>query len=361
MSSLKPWQRVPFELIRHSEEHYRAGHDSDRLISYIGFDNSIELSITTYLKLHPQLRNNKSFPSKDVQKWLENYHTKIDFFINYVAERGLPIKIGQDNIIYYHIIRNDLYHNGGSGLIPTVKDLEGIRNVALWIFDILFDTNIDFLLKNEVPSRIFSQSNYDDKVSGKLSFFKAFIQFENVLISKIKELYIDVDQTNTRQQWQTFSKYLSNIYLSKEQEKIVNQSLLVSSKIRHNKPIGHSDKELEKLANDLTKVRNIIENYRSSINILSKLKNQYHRSLKSNISNVVIYNTNQRVYLDITYQIKNKDQKTIHKDLSSETNLPFNSKLTAEENANIFINNINHPSISKIVNELFLFQESVSL
>jgi hypothetical protein len=53
MNNLPPWADGPFELIVHAEMHLRKGEDFDRRIALISFDNSIEVSITTYLTLHP--------------------------------------------------------------------------------------------------------------------------------------------------------------------------------------------------------------------------------------------------------------------------------------------------------------------
>ena len=53
MRPLKPWAYGPFEILLHAELHYRVGEDFDRRIAMIGFDNAIEVAITTYLGLHP--------------------------------------------------------------------------------------------------------------------------------------------------------------------------------------------------------------------------------------------------------------------------------------------------------------------
>ena len=46
---LKLWAYGPFEILLHAETHYLSGGDIDRRLSLIGFDNAIELAITTYL------------------------------------------------------------------------------------------------------------------------------------------------------------------------------------------------------------------------------------------------------------------------------------------------------------------------
>ena len=80
MTTLHPWAIGPFELIVHAEGHRRADEDFDRRIALISFDNAVEVIITTYLTLHPIQRGGREYKKDDVDKWLKNYHSKLDFF-----------------------------------------------------------------------------------------------------------------------------------------------------------------------------------------------------------------------------------------------------------------------------------------
>lgn len=136
--TLPPWAEGPFELIFHAELHYRAGEDFDRRIAMIGFDNAIEIAITTYLSLHPIQRQNRQYPNTQVGQWLQSYHTKIDFFESECQQRGVAIQVQKSYIVWYHSIRNKQYHEGGYST-PNLADLRGVRSAALWIFSVLFD------------------------------------------------------------------------------------------------------------------------------------------------------------------------------------------------------------------------------
>ncbi|WP_372156945.1 hypothetical protein ACCP96_15415 [Xanthomonas campestris pv. fici] len=81
---LKPWAYGPFELLLNAELHYRVGEDFDRRIAMVGFDNAIEVAITTYLGLHPMQRGNREYEREEIQKWLRSYHSKVDFFFKTV-------------------------------------------------------------------------------------------------------------------------------------------------------------------------------------------------------------------------------------------------------------------------------------
>lgn len=136
---LKRWAVRPFELIHHAEIHYRKDSDYDRRLALISFDNSIEVSITTYLSLNPIHRSNRQYSKEDVKKWLVNFHTKLDFFELEIQNRGLPQHKEKADIVWYHEQRNEHYHGGGSG-VPEKRTLDEIRQVALWIFSVLFET-----------------------------------------------------------------------------------------------------------------------------------------------------------------------------------------------------------------------------
>jgi hypothetical protein len=153
MSNLKPWALGPFELILHAEMHYRNGEDFDRRISIVGFDNAIEVAIHTYLNLHPIQRQNRTYATADVERWTENFHTKIDFLEAEVNSRGLVIMCDKADFIWYHEVRNGQYHAGGA-TIPQERELEGIRKAALWVFSTLFDVvDIDSLLEEHLNKR----------------------------------------------------------------------------------------------------------------------------------------------------------------------------------------------------------------
>lgn len=136
---LKPWTTRAFELIYHAELHYLRGEDYDRRLALISFDNSIEVSITTYLSLNPIQRGNRQYQRTDVEIWMNNYHSKLDFFAGEIQRRGLPEHVGKDVIVWYHDHRNEQYHGSGQG-VPEINMLDGIRKAAVWVFSVLFDT-----------------------------------------------------------------------------------------------------------------------------------------------------------------------------------------------------------------------------
>lgn len=138
MSALPPWANGPFELLVHAEGHLQGGDDFDRRIALISFDNAIEVAITTYLTLHPIQRGGRTYPNADVEKWLNHYHSKLDFLEAEIVSRKVTWKVERSHIVWAHDHRNEQYHGGNKGT-PEKTVLKIVRDAALWIFSMLFD------------------------------------------------------------------------------------------------------------------------------------------------------------------------------------------------------------------------------
>lgn len=140
MSSLPPWADGPFELMVHAESHLKEAKDFDRRIALISFDNAIEVAISTYLTLNPIQRGGREYSNTDVNNWIRNYHTKLDFFGSVIASRNIEWSVEKSYIIWVHDQRNEQYHGGRKG-VPEMRTLQIARTAALWIFSTLFDVS----------------------------------------------------------------------------------------------------------------------------------------------------------------------------------------------------------------------------
>jgi len=162
---LKPWTRAAFDLIVHAELHLREGGDFDRRMAHIGFDNAIEVAITTYLGLNPIQRQNKSYAKVDVEKWTTNYHTKLEFLEQEARSRRWNLKVPNDEVVFYHDIRNSQYHAGGPG-VPESEHMVALRTAALDTFAMLFDIqDAEKVLDECVQERLASNNTHPPKNS----------------------------------------------------------------------------------------------------------------------------------------------------------------------------------------------------
>lgn len=162
---LKPWTQSVLELIVHAELHFRGGGDFDRRIAHIGFDNAIEVAIVRYLTLNPIQRQNKKYAKADVEKWMANYHTKLEFLEQEAKSRDWNLKIPNDEVVFYHDIRNNQYHAGGPG-VPEAEHIFKLRIAALDTFAMLFDIqNIEIILEEYVQERLATEDSHPPKNS----------------------------------------------------------------------------------------------------------------------------------------------------------------------------------------------------
>jgi hypothetical protein len=136
--TLPPWVYGPFELLLHAELHYIEGGEFDRRIALISFDNAIEVAVSTFLSLHPLQRGKEEYAREKVVHWLLSFPNKLEFIEHRCTTQTISPKVSSANMIYYHNIRNDQYHEGKS-TIPTWETLSGIREAALWVFSFLYN------------------------------------------------------------------------------------------------------------------------------------------------------------------------------------------------------------------------------
>ena len=170
MTSILPWANGPFELLVHAETHLREGGDFDRRIALISFDNAIEVAITTYLALHPMHRSGREYSNQDVTKWLNNYHSRLDFLEYELESRRDSWVVEKSHIVWVHGQRNEQYHGGGSG-VPEKNVLDTAREAATWVFSFLFDvsdieTEIEnaILDRSPVPSVTLREERFDEVI-----------------------------------------------------------------------------------------------------------------------------------------------------------------------------------------------------
>lgn len=148
--TLKPWMRGPFELLRHAEEHRVKGTDFDRRMALISYDNAIEVSISTHLGLKPVQRRGVEYAGDKIQKWLHHFDTKIAFFFEtFAPAEKPPAGATREEVIFYHDLRNELYHSG-NGLVPEEYAVLGARVAAIWVFSVLFGITLADL-ERELP------------------------------------------------------------------------------------------------------------------------------------------------------------------------------------------------------------------
>ena len=262
MSNVKPWVRGPLELLRHAEDHLKGSKpsDSDRRMALISFDNAIEVSITTFLQLNPSQRNNLAYPKEDVQKWLHDYHSRLDFLFEFLRKSGKPIEVQRDVIIWYHGLRNELYHSG-NGLVPEESSIAGIREVAHWVLSVLFDISTDALLAQNPLVSTPTPLAQEDVVS-PLSVLGEFIKLRKDINLLLRMAGIvspdDSTELDPRQAWNRLRTQYDTLPVSPPQA--IDKVETIRDAIVTGQQMPQETEELRELTRDLEKITAFIDN-----------------------------------------------------------------------------------------------------
>lgn len=203
---LRPWAKGPLELLKHADGHFRTAGDTDRRIALIGFDQAVEASIEVYVRLHPRLRDGLEIPKAEVDQALRSFHSKVEFIEKWVPRLPLPGDISFESIVWYHTLRNELYHSG-NGMVPEMHVLEGARQAAIRLFTAIF--GYDALQDLEPAARAAAEAPeipLPPTDNPRLTFLQVFRDFEDLLQSLSQEVGIKSARSLSRDElWSTLS------------------------------------------------------------------------------------------------------------------------------------------------------------
>jgi len=364
MENMKPWARGPFELLKHAEGHLKQNTDFDKRLALISFDNAIEFTITSYLQLHPAQRNGRTFEKAKVTQWLANYHSKISFFDEYVKELNISIKVKSEEIIWYHMIRNELYH-AGNGMVPDIDCINDCRNAALWVFSVLYNVDPEPLFELDIYSPKSIKQNENTFFSSENKLISAFIYFENELkhalyIMGVKD--VETNHLTTMQSWRIFCSHV--VKLPADWNNLILEVVSAKEQLMQDGCVNKDSERILQICDKLSEITEFIKNYPVSVDILPELKRLYPTWLRTDITSVRLVQKRKNVYIELTFLKKvgpYEDEQVTTTDLSfiaggnSEDGLLFSPKLNATENANIFIEDFDPYSI---INCTDLFDEN---
>jgi hypothetical protein len=176
----------PFELFKHAAGHLQGAGDTDRRLALIGFDQTIEVCIEVYIRLHPRLREGVEIDREDSAKALKSFHSKIEFLEKHFRGRGAPLRVSFEAIVWYHSLRNELYHSG-NGMIPELHVIEGAKEMAAIVFESVFGVGC---LGEDRPGK--GQSAEEplfaatQGVAPEMDYLQAFVRSEEVLRNALR-------------------------------------------------------------------------------------------------------------------------------------------------------------------------------
>jgi hypothetical protein len=132
----KPWVSGPRELLNHAKEHINTGKPIDYRLAMISIDNSVELSIRTFLGLPKRIRGSEGPLRKELESAF-GFPELLDLIEKYDEEHLSGIELG--DIEWYHRLRNQLYHDG-NGITVDPEIVDAYHQIAILLFQNLFET-----------------------------------------------------------------------------------------------------------------------------------------------------------------------------------------------------------------------------
>lgn len=244
--SIKPWVHGPLDLLRHGEEHRQLDRDFDRRMALISFDNAIEMAVVTYLDLNPTQRGGRSYPQEDVTYWKRNFHTKLEFIERFAISQDSPMMVQRDEMIYYHSLRNDLYHSG-NGTVPARHAVDGARRAALWVVTLLFDVDAETLLREGadlIPTPA-------QPVSPETEFLGQFLDIKKTLDEVLAFLHASVAIDSSLGERVRAADPTPDAHLKTMASRVTAEAELIKQRLVEGQPAGIRDTELRSLTKQL--------------------------------------------------------------------------------------------------------------
>ena len=238
----------------------------------------------TALNLNPRLRSGYEITREAKKNFLRNYHSKIEFLDGYVQDRGLSMGTSIEAIVWYHALRNQLYHSG-NGMVPEIHVVEGAKQAALDVFGLLFDVDITTLLATLQPlsevnsATISEESSQFAGQSAPASQAEAVVEHPTVVVTQddgmeLLRLYIEFEQVirdamiqagtpNPRQLpivkvWKEFRRQKG---LDAKWDRVVDAARQARNQIAHGRSRGIDEDEAAYLGGKLMDLTELLRNH----------------------------------------------------------------------------------------------------
>ena len=121
-------------MLKHAKDHLDREGDTDRRIALIGFDQTIEVCIDVFLKLHPKLRAGVQIEGDEKHRALRSFYSKIEFLEGHLETKDFDLGIPVEELVWFHTLRNEIYHSG-NGMVPERKVVEDAYLAATKVYE----------------------------------------------------------------------------------------------------------------------------------------------------------------------------------------------------------------------------------
>ena len=146
----KTWASGSLELLKHAEAHMDEESAFDNRIAFISIDNSVEITIRTFLGLPARHFVGAKPSRKEIEAASNSFPGLLDLLVKYAANR--LVGIDPMDIEFYHRLRNKLYHHG-TGLAVEESHISAYITIAELLLLKLFGIEYTWKSFGKKPSQ----------------------------------------------------------------------------------------------------------------------------------------------------------------------------------------------------------------
>jgi hypothetical protein len=211
--------------------------------------------VEAFVNLQPRQRGGLVIAHDEKEQVLRNYNEKIGFLERHQERTGLDLGVSLEHILWYHTLRNELYHSG-NGMTPERQHVIGARDSALAIFRVLFSAD----LSEEIASADKSvQADYEPPATsereGRLRFLAAYSEFESALTAKLERS----GRAPLSELWHDFN---SRADVTAEWSEMVYRAITMRNALVHGEDEDISDEQFDTEASGLADLQEAMQHER---------------------------------------------------------------------------------------------------
>jgi hypothetical protein len=248
------WASGALELLKHAEDHSKLNTSFDRKIAFISIDNSVELTLKSFLSLPKRYFGEKRPTRKELDEAYNSFTNLLDLTEKYANNKLNGIEI--NDIEHYHRIRNTLYHQG-TGLSPNEEYVELYLSIAKILLYRLFDIQI-------VSNDSIDKSIYSEILIG-------WSQIDKLINDILNQRNIE---TKTQFKWKIFQE---NKLSDKRTVELINNIRKERNRIAHTN--SFEEKPSPNILNQINEVKDVLQNIFNSYSKKNETNFFYYPSI----------------------------------------------------------------------------------
>jgi hypothetical protein len=182
-----PWDIGPTELIKFVLERMHYGTDFDKRLAFLVLDIGVETLFKTFLTIPVNFSHAQTSLNKRREAVTGSFHALVEGIREAIPERVEHINL--EHVLYYHEIRNTLYHQGNTVAAVRIDQLNNYAILAVELLRELLGVDLTEDLVPPMPDTTPNSDPVADSADVKLSSGR--YRIERLKSNTIVAIYLD--------------------------------------------------------------------------------------------------------------------------------------------------------------------------